>query len=293
MAASTISLKLLVDSTSQKVLFAEAGKDFVDSLFNILSLPVGHVTGLLTKQDMAGCLGNLYESLENLSDTYMQPMANKDTLLKPTVSGYAANVPHFLPKIQSSTSTNLYRCTNAYSYRDCGIYVANNSNSICPSCKQVINQLATVVNAPEKDEGGYVKGAITYMIMDDLAVRPMSTMSTISSITLLNKFKIKDAGVLEEKVIDVGPDEGLKLLKASLQSKTVLTDVFLGKKAGQSDASASSDKAAGIFPEKLLPEKSITSSKLPKSRTRSVDLNGVMRNLGNKLKNCCIFCNRK
>ncbi|XVE69081.1 hypothetical protein DITRI_Ditri09bG0121500 [Diplodiscus trichospermus] len=65
------------------------------------------------------------------------------------------------------------------------------------------------------------------MIMDDLVVRPMST---ISCITLLNKFNIKDVGVLEEKVVDVGTDE----------SKTVLTDVFLGKKAAQSDAGGSS-----------------------------------------------------
>ena len=69
MASTTVSLKLLVDSTSERVLFAEAGKDFVDFLFNILSLPVGTVIGLLTKQDMVGCLVNLYESLENLSDT--------------------------------------------------------------------------------------------------------------------------------------------------------------------------------------------------------------------------------
>ncbi|XVF83481.1 hypothetical protein PTKIN_Ptkin16aG0491300 [Pterospermum kingtungense] len=41
MALATVSLKLLVDSTNQRVLFAEAGKDFADFLFNILSLPVG------------------------------------------------------------------------------------------------------------------------------------------------------------------------------------------------------------------------------------------------------------
>ncbi|EOY18350.1 Uncharacterized protein TCM_042955 [Theobroma cacao] len=69
------------------------------------------------------------------------------------------------------------------------------------------------------------------MIMDDLIVRPMST---ISSITLLNKFKIKDVGVLEERVIDMGMDEGVKLLKASMQSKAVLTDVFLEKMVAKS-----------------------------------------------------------
>ncbi|MBA0789552.1 hypothetical protein Gotri_024923 [Gossypium trilobum] len=65
-------------------------------------------------------------------------------------------------------------------------------------------------------------------------------MSAISCITLLNKFNIKDVGVLEEKTIDIGIDEGVKLLRSSLQSKTVLTDAFLEKKAGESDASNSS-----------------------------------------------------
>ncbi|KAK8662357.1 hypothetical protein V6N13_091935 [Hibiscus sabdariffa] len=63
--------------------------------------------------------------------------------------------------------------------------------------------------------------------MDDLVVRPIATSSTV---TLLNKYKIKDVGDLEEKVIAVGISEGVKLLKASLQSTTVLADVFLEMK---------------------------------------------------------------
>ncbi|MFS8014017.1 hypothetical protein Hanom_Chr15g01339721 [Helianthus anomalus] len=61
------------------------------------------------------------------------------------------------------------------------------------------------------------------MVMDDLAVSPMPTFST-----LLNKF-IKDLDALEEKVVHIGMNEGLDLLKHSLNSKTVLTDVFLGE----------------------------------------------------------------
>ncbi|GMN57304.1 hypothetical protein TIFTF001_026417 [Ficus carica] len=61
------------------------------------------------------------------------------------------------------------------------------------------------------------------MIMDDLVVEPMSAISGI----VLLKFNIKDVGVLEERVVDITMSEGLKLLQASLQSKTVLTSVFL------------------------------------------------------------------
>ncbi|KAB2063644.1 hypothetical protein E1A91_A10G233400v1 [Gossypium mustelinum] len=240
MAANTITLKLLVDSTSQRVLFAESGKEFVDFMFNILSLPVGTVIRLLTKEQMVGSLGNLYDSLENMNDTYIHSPANKDTLLKPIVPNNAANVPPLLPTIESSKPIGIYLCGNYYYRGNCGFYVSNDSKSICPSCKNVMTQTATIVN-PRKgsstNEGGYVKGVVTYIIMDDLVVTPMSA---ISCFTLLNKFNIKDVGVLEEKTINIGIDEGVKLLKASLQSKTVLTDAFLKKKAGESDASSSS-----------------------------------------------------
>ncbi|XVE69087.1 hypothetical protein DITRI_Ditri09bG0122000 [Diplodiscus trichospermus] len=66
------------------------------------------------------------------------------------------------------------------------------------------------------------KGVVTYMVMDDLMVEPVST---ISSVALLYSFKIKDIGVLQEKIIKIGLDE------ASSQSKTMLTNVFFGKKA--------------------------------------------------------------
>ena len=43
----TVSLKLLVDSEGQRVLVAEASKDFVDFLFYIMVLPVGTIAELL------------------------------------------------------------------------------------------------------------------------------------------------------------------------------------------------------------------------------------------------------
>ncbi|OMP02645.1 hypothetical protein COLO4_10926 [Corchorus olitorius] len=239
MAPSKVSLKLLVDTKGQRVLFAEASKDFVDFLFNILSLPVGTVIRLLSKQQMVGCIANLYESVENMSDTYIQQETNKDILLKPKVISNVANVPLLLPNIQSPTTINFYRCNGAISSNGYYLsnqkysckYFSNDPTSICPTCNNFMNIQVTLVNPPNKassssagnDKGGYVKGVATYMIMDDLVVSPMST---ISSITLLNKFQVKNVGALEERLIDVSMNEGVELLKASLQSNTVLTDVF-------------------------------------------------------------------
>ncbi|KAI3748688.1 hypothetical protein L6452_11947 [Arctium lappa] len=224
-ASSKVSLKLLIHKKTKKVLFAEANKQFVDFLFHILSLPVGTVIRLLKKNSMVGSLGNVYDSIENLNESYMQPNQSKDSILNPKIANNGAHVP--LISLPDDDDVSMVRKYYKCYYHS---YVANDLAAVCPECKACMNtELSYVAGAVAVEEtaegGGFVKGGVvTYMIMDDLVVKPMST---ISSITLLNKFKVKEIGCLEEKVVSLEMKEGLKLLKASLQSKNVLTSVFL------------------------------------------------------------------
>ncbi|PQQ04812.1 uncharacterized protein Pyn_35156 [Prunus yedoensis var. nudiflora] len=229
MATNTVSLKLLIDTKGHKVLFAEAGKDFVDFLFTLLALPVGTVIRLLSKDNMVGSLGKLYDSLELLNDTYMLPNLNKDTLLKPKAPIGGANVPHLLTN-DESLAKKVYMCGSYHRF------IADDPRAICPECKYTLSTEVPYVAAQAIAEGssgggggggGYVKDVVTYMIMDNLEVKPMST---ISCIAMLNRFNVKEVGTLEERMVLLGMDEGLKLLKASLESNAVLTNVFLGKK---------------------------------------------------------------
>ena len=82
MASSNMSLKLFMDKKSNKVLFAEAGKEFIDFLFNFLAPPVGTLLPHLNREVLSG-LHNIYESIQNSSGAYLQPNVLKDTLLKP------------------------------------------------------------------------------------------------------------------------------------------------------------------------------------------------------------------
>ncbi|XP_022138964.1 uncharacterized protein LOC111010013 [Momordica charantia] len=238
MASANVRLKLLIDSKEQRVLFGEADKNVIDFLFNLLSLPLGTVIRLLKKQGMVGCLGNLYESVETLNDTYLQPNQSKDILLKPKVSFCGSSSTMLLPNIDlSAAATTFYLC-NSTAHANCRRSVSDGPNAICPKCNVPMTQVGTFVKPPsasattvaaaKEDEGGFVKGVVTYMVMDDLSVKPMST---ISSIALLNKFNVKEVGALEEKVVTLDVNEGVKLLKASLHSKTVLTDVFIRRKS--------------------------------------------------------------
>ncbi|KAL7084919.1 hypothetical protein ACP275_14G251600 [Erythranthe tilingii] len=186
-----MNLKLLIDTESKRVLFAEAGKDFVDFLFKIQTLPVSTVVVSLLqkKQARVGSLTNLYESIENLKK-YMQWNGSKDALLKPAPLSLVATHIH------------------------------------CPKCYRGMTSSMTYVAPSFYERGiGFVKDMVNYMVMDDLVVMPLST---ISSIAFLNKLDVKDFSAVREKRVDFGMDEAVKLLSASLHTNNVLTDdVFL------------------------------------------------------------------
>ncbi|KAL0390573.1 UNVERIFIED_CONTAM: hypothetical protein Scaly_0414400 [Sesamum calycinum] len=92
MAESALSLKLLIDTRSRRVLFAEVGKDCADFIFHIMPLRVASIISLLRETGMGGSLKNLYGSIEN----YIQPNQSKDTLLKPAVPLPGSSVPLLL-----------------------------------------------------------------------------------------------------------------------------------------------------------------------------------------------------
>ncbi|KAK9059761.1 hypothetical protein SSX86_020465 [Deinandra increscens subsp. villosa] len=188
-SSSTVSLKLYIDNKGQRVLYAEAGKDFIDFLLTLLALPFGTIARLLEdsrKIDQGVGLLKVYSGILNMKTDYQQPNWNINGLLKP---GY--NLP------------SLYSLPVVMNY-----------------------------NLPTQTKlgGAANKSVMIYMVMDDLVVSPM-IMSAISNINLLKGFKIKDLDAVEEKVVHMGMTEGLELLKHSLNSKTVLTDVFVRKRS--------------------------------------------------------------
>jgi Protein of unknown function (DUF674) len=81
-SAPKLQLKLLVDQHSNRVLFAEAGKEVVDFLLGLLRIPLGMVAHLLEGEQIPGSLFSIYSSMQNLNDTYLISW-DRDTLLKP------------------------------------------------------------------------------------------------------------------------------------------------------------------------------------------------------------------
>ncbi|RCV24716.1 hypothetical protein SETIT_5G108000v2 [Setaria italica] len=210
--AAALRMKLLIDKKAQRVLFAEASKDVVDFLFSLLAMPIATAVKLLGKESMVGCVGNLYASVDKLESIYVQNGASKDALLCPTVLS-SSNSLLCLPEKSLYTNTG---------HANCGLYITARRGSACLTCYSGMTAAAQVLPAAAH---GFVLGIVTFMVKDDLSVTSMSAVST-----LLNTFAVRDVGDLQEKTVQLGYNEGLAILKASLQSKTVLTDVFLGDK---------------------------------------------------------------
>ncbi|XP_047331670.1 uncharacterized protein LOC124935270 [Impatiens glandulifera] len=189
---SNMSMKLIFHKERNKVLYAEVGKDVLNFLFYILTVLVTTITKIFSnyKKGMVGCLFNFYKCFENLNNIYIQPDKKKDEILNPSPSFLQECL--LLPNpIQTGTyvNVNLYKCSD------------------CENAKY---------------SGENEPGLVAYFVMDDLEIKPMST---ISSISLLSQFNVKDVGDLQEMVVVLGINEGFKILEASIKGKEVLTSL--------------------------------------------------------------------
>ncbi|CAM0879570.1 unnamed protein product, partial [Alopecurus aequalis] len=82
MATNQLSIKLLINNETNKLCFAEADRDVVEFLTALLSLPLGTITSLLTKESMPGSVGTLLGSAEKLDVNYN----SKERHLSPSVA---------------------------------------------------------------------------------------------------------------------------------------------------------------------------------------------------------------
>ncbi|KAL8557717.1 hypothetical protein ACS0TY_004988 [Phlomoides rotata] len=231
MAETKLRIKLLIDTVGKRVLFGEAGKDCVDFLFFILSLPLSTLIRLLGKQQRTLFSDQQFQSLEVIPPAAAAPLPGGFSVLRPAAplpGGFSFPLFSLKEALEASTVKNFYSCPVQVlhsspfggqlnpSHSGCN-YVSDDLRAICPDFRQAMSRRMTYV-APsqlvEKQDqycssgggGGFVMDVVTYMVMDDLVVQPMST---ISSVTLLNKFNINNVSALQEKVVDLGMNEAM------------------------------------------------------------------------------------
>ncbi|XP_045830736.1 uncharacterized protein LOC123922035 [Trifolium pratense] len=200
---SKMDIKILQSKSQKKIITAEADGDFVDFIFNFLTMPLGSIVKLLGCNTFAGCVGNLYKSLENLDPT--------SVLLNPGIAPQfgCPNQPLNIPHLQPPSIAYYYNCFhNGRDYP--GGLISKSGYFGYPSAHLL---------DPKEGAVGFVKRATLYGVGDDLKVKPLAANSFLP---YLNELSVP-LDDLEVKVISFGETEALRFLGAFLTSKFTLT----------------------------------------------------------------------
>jgi hypothetical protein len=131
-----------------------------------------------------GSLSRVYESIQNLDHTCLHQTKEELLMPEPAFPSSTHPPPLLLNFVAPKQPTGVDDDQNQFSSE---IRFGFSSNTF---------QTVVVDDDSDSDsdkETGYVRGVVTFMVMDDLMVKPMST---ITSITLLNTFNVKDVSLL-------------------------------------------------------------------------------------------------
>lgn len=212
--SAKFSLKLLVDKKKNKVVLAEAGQDFVDVLFGLLTLPMGTIARLLEKHQklpqVLGCYKNLNRSVSDMVIDDFETEACKRMLLSPK-SSKEIYCRRLKLNIDDTEATKFYVCSKLYESNSCKAY-SNFYNSRCscgslmsypvqvPEIEQVVDSLGNAI------DGVFVSCRSSFIVTDDLKVM----LNSIDEIVkVVNGLGYPNLNELQEMLIDVGSEEVL------------------------------------------------------------------------------------
>ncbi|KAK7256840.1 hypothetical protein RIF29_30371 [Crotalaria pallida] len=210
MAAATkeeqITLRIVIDEAKNKVVFAEAGKDFVDALLSFLTLPLGTIARLVAKESNmnkvgVGSLSSLYNSVAKLEVKHFLTETFKEMLLRPRNS-MEAYCQKLKLNVDDTEKMNYFICENWNCSRQesGGGLLSTFRNTTC-KCGKLMNREISLPNGNSNNNEGFVPDKISFIISDDLKVMPENFQA---SVVLLG---IEDFSMIKEVIVNVSQKE--------------------------------------------------------------------------------------
>lgn len=202
----TLPLKVLVDKEKNKVVFAEAGKDFVDVLLSFLTLPMGTIARLVAKDSnlqpiKVGSLSSLYESVSNLQEKHLRTPTCKEMLLQPRNS-MEAYCQQLKLNIDDTEPMKYFICDSWGCVRkERGNLLSTFKNKNCHCGKPMDREISL---EERTSEDGFVKETASFIICDDLRVMPNSLGT---SVDLFHELGAKNMEAIEERTVEIGNKE--------------------------------------------------------------------------------------
>lgn len=199
-----VPLTVFVDKEKNKVVYAEAGKDFVDVLFSFLTLPLGTIAKVVAKDSNIeavrfGSISSLYQSVSNLDEQYLWSNTCKEMLLNPrnSMQPYCQNMKL---NIDETEPLKYYLCEDKTCRRENWYSLCTFKDQIC-TCGKLMN-----VVLPQKNntENGFVNHSSTFVISDNLFVMPNLLRTSLS---LFQKLGIKDIDAVDKQTVNTSKKE--------------------------------------------------------------------------------------
>ncbi|GAU40141.1 hypothetical protein TSUD_163100 [Trifolium subterraneum] len=208
--ADRVILRVLVDNERNKVVYAEAGKDFVDALFSFLTLPLGTIARLVAKESniqqvTVGSLSSLYQSVANLDEQYLWTHACKEMLLEPR-NFMEAYFRHMKLNIDHTEPTKYFVCEKSTCYsKSSSCLFSTFRNQRC-TCGSVMSEVVIPDNCLIRN--WICKETASYIIFDDLSIMP-NVIGT--SVHLLQNLGVQNIQAIEERTLLITRNEACLL----------------------------------------------------------------------------------
>ncbi|XP_052183649.1 uncharacterized protein LOC127795787 [Diospyros lotus] len=217
----TISLKLLVDPAKNRVIFAESDFEFIDTLLSFLTIPLGALFRVLGPDGTGiGSISRIRQSVSSLEVQHLRTAYCKVMLLSPR-NASETQCSKLKLNIYPMEPAQLYMCDD-HRYR---FSTFKDKRCSCGWPMDTAVDIQEEQKAAEDGGGVFVSGgAARFIITDDLQVIPGSTAACIA---LFRKLGINNESELEERTVEIGSKEVLRLLKFALLSKSSLTESIL------------------------------------------------------------------
>ncbi|CAA0816070.1 Unknown protein [Striga hermonthica] len=243
-----ITVKAILQESTNKLLFVEAGDDFVELLFSLLALPLGGVECLFVSDTSLKNIDNLYKSVGIIMSGKYGWTVNHNLLQYKLPFCYYSKRHFFLPSSKDFPFLYFYP-TVGKGFLSPLCYVGSSKGTLVSCYKFPEGQASCSSGIWSSSfsfsnwQASYVKGPAMYMVTDDLTVKPSTTAS---GLFVLSSLKIPLSDVKELK-LRVGLEEAKSILKASLTSSCALTDGLINPLlfcscAGNWRASSSQDQ---------------------------------------------------
>lgn len=187
-----MSVKVVKQKSTGKILFAEAGVDFIDFVFSFQTFPLGGVLHMLEGNSSLECIDNLYKSVAKLSpDMYFVSPNVKEKLYKPLVAAQFQLSNQILPIAAASLPSYYYHSYLVESFYFGAVTTSRKRGGYSEESFVPLKLVGPKFSA---------SGSSVFIVTDDLVVTPMPSFNTISYLNSLNVALLD----VEERVVKIG-----------------------------------------------------------------------------------------